>query len=748
MNKIILIIAICCFFGCNKNMQLKNVNSNNIVQKTYSKINKDRSSLWQSNFNRLKSSIINYSQKIPSNLYSSFNNFIKNNNISKSLLKFLCFSSLISQTNAFNSTWDSQNNITISGDICKSLSSLECIDDSNCCICEYLDCTTFCDSKTACNNLAPNAVCILAENKRRLQIEDTFEINRRRLQIEDDFGIVGFYLQLLNFLLYPPDTLVPLFPNGIIYNIQYYSSNNYYTNYGSIFTDSLGGPSNMVQSASILQQQAYISLVYGEIPEYLRNISLVGKPLTPPAGYYHDYVSMQNLNNNFTQAQNDGIIWGGYMFWSASYCDQGNINNNQLVNGIFANINVPYRSIYIAAGAPGIVWNAPCTITYYAELVDDNGNNAESVLRSYAAAGFNILILGFWDLDSGKGVLDWALDWSSISDSRQKEIIESIHQDYPGTRVLVSGGGEGTQLGPLYPLGYSAEEWGRGLAEFAIENNLDGVDLDLESGLLGDHWTIDTWQYLLNITNGVASVNNSLFVSFAPVAPQVSNPCSDGNSECDIFNSTTTQSPVTSTTPSPTTSTSTTSTTPSPTTSTSTTSTTPSPTTSTSTSTTSTTPSPTTPQPTTPNPTLIQETQSPTLNPNTFNTTISPTKDCKILPPNSNCTNTPGCCICSVSRAFNDSTCGESFNNSFCENINNCNASENTECIFPSEKQTKDDNDILWWLLPLVIGCSASILCSCIILIIIYYCILEKINKEANQNSQVILMSLAPEYES
>ena len=272
----------------------------------------------------------------------------------------------------------------------------------------------------------------------------------------------------------------------------------------------------MTQSASVKSIQSYFNTQYnGNVPQVVKDSIVVGKLLTASSGV-SDYVDPGTLSQWFSQAQTDGIPFGGYMFWSAGFYNK-DYPSNKLVNGTFANVKAKHKVMYIGAGDSGQVYTAD-GVPVYAFASDPDGAQAKKVLTSYVQAGFNELLLAFWNLS---GNSDWVLDWASINKDVQKQIIASLRAIDPTVKVLVSAGGAYGNVGPQAG---DPVNWATQLVNFTKANNLDGIDLDLEAGLLGTQWNQDQYNWVYEVVQTIANLDNSLMLSFAPVAPLCANP--------------------------------------------------------------------------------------------------------------------------------------------------------------------------------------------------------------------------------
>lgn len=328
-----------------------------------------------------------------------------------------------------------------------------------------------------------------------------------------DSGVIGPYLKIISTLLYPPNGQ-PLFPNFSL-NIQYYNQANYYTTYEHLFTDLNNGPYQMTQSSTVKAIQGYFQSQYnGNVPQLVKDSIVIGKLLVPAAGV-SDYVDLNTLASWMKQAQ-PTIPFGGYMFWSAGFYTK-DYPSNQLVTNTFANIQAKHKVMYIGAGDSGQVYTAEGE-PVYAFASDPDGAQARKVLTSYVNAGFNELLLAFWNKS---GNSDWVTDWSTIDKTVQKQIISDLKSINPDAKVLVSAGGAYGNVGPQAG---DPVDWATQLVNFTKDNNLNGIDLDLEGGLLGTQWSEDQLSWVTTVVQTIAKLDNTLMLSFAPVGPLCANP--------------------------------------------------------------------------------------------------------------------------------------------------------------------------------------------------------------------------------
>jgi V8-like Glu-specific endopeptidase/chitinase len=156
----------------------------------------------------------------------------------------------------------------------------------------------------------------------------------------------------------------------------------------------------------------------------------------------------------------------------------------------------PAKIIYIDWRA--IDWNAP-------------QNNVIQAVD----AGYNIIILAFYLLDTPA---DIAQAWQGISQSDQQAAVNYAHSK--GAQVMVAAGG--STVSPYSQI--SGSDYGQRVAQWALQNNLDGVDFDMENfdtGLVAPGLSAsDTIQWLVDASNAARSVLGSdRLISHAPQAP-------------------------------------------------------------------------------------------------------------------------------------------------------------------------------------------------------------------------------------
>jgi hypothetical protein len=145
----------------------------------------------------------------------------------------------------------------------------------------------------------------------------------------------------------------------------------------------------------------------------------------------------------------------------------------------------------------------------------------------YAASqpsDYNIIMLAFWFC--GGAPMDVALLWQNIGDygisglgANSKEIQAAVRKKFNdnGIKVIISAFGA-TEFPTT--AGYDAATCGKNLAQFVIDNNLDGADADwedngaLEQGV-GEQWLID-------FTRAYRAVSPDTILAHAPQGPYFS----------------------------------------------------------------------------------------------------------------------------------------------------------------------------------------------------------------------------------
>lgn len=156
----------------------------------------------------------------------------------------------------------------------------------------------------------------------------------------------------------------------------------------------------------------------------------------------------------------------------------------------------------------------------YIDYLSIDWNNPGNTIKQAVDAGFNIINLAFYIQN---GPADMAFAWSNLDQSTQIEISNYAHSK--GAKILVSAGGATDNT--MYdkdPFQYAMT-----VCKWALDNNLDGVDYDLEDiqpgFLISNKNTQDTynWFKILNETSRQILGSNRI-ISHAPQAPYLAQP--------------------------------------------------------------------------------------------------------------------------------------------------------------------------------------------------------------------------------
>jgi chitinase len=151
----------------------------------------------------------------------------------------------------------------------------------------------------------------------------------------------------------------------------------------------------------------------------------------------------------------------------------------------------------------------------YIDYRDVDWNDACTTVRNAVDGGYNVIIMAFW---MATGPADMIQVWSSLPSSAKASCMQYVHSK--NAIVLVSAGG--ATESPYSSI--SGTAYGQAVANFAKQNLLDGVDLDMENfgpgltdGTLSSQQVI---QWLIDASNAakqVLGVNG--IVTHAPQAP-------------------------------------------------------------------------------------------------------------------------------------------------------------------------------------------------------------------------------------
>ncbi len=136
-----------------------------------------------------------------------------------------------------------------------------------------------------------------------------------------------------------------------------------------------------------------------------------------------------------------------------------------------------------------------------------NWINLQNVKDKYQ--GYTDIIFAFWqDPTSGvSGAVEAVI--------KQPEILNFLKSK--NKKCILAAGGANLQN----PLQFNAQKFGTDLANFAINHNFDGVDLDIENLTVPP--TIAEINWLVDATKAVKAINEDLLISHAPQATYFTN---------------------------------------------------------------------------------------------------------------------------------------------------------------------------------------------------------------------------------
>lgn len=162
----------------------------------------------------------------------------------------------------------------------------------------------------------------------------------------------------------------------------------------------------------------------------------------------------------------------------------------------------------------------------YLGYSDLNPNDFGTTVRQAVDYGYNLILLAFWIREStGVDPYSAAYYWSLLSPSTQQSVVEYAHSK--GANIIVSVGGSSYGNGSIptdYTLGGGAA-YGTAAANFALENNLDGIDLDMENftNTFGTYSGMTKEQSIAWLTDATYAARNVLgsgaIITHAPQSP-------------------------------------------------------------------------------------------------------------------------------------------------------------------------------------------------------------------------------------
>ncbi|AYV76418.1 MAG: chitinase-like protein cluster D [Terrestrivirus sp.] len=169
----------------------------------------------------------------------------------------------------------------------------------------------------------------------------------------------------------------------------------------------------------------------------------------------------------------------------------------------------------------------------YFDYLGFDWNDPTPAIKDAINTGYNVINLAFYLSKNPRlnppapGPTDVAEVWGNLSQELQKQTIDYAHER--GAKILVSaGGGTDETVYEMDPATFAGL-----VCRWAIDNNLDGVDYDLEyiqNGFLIPGKTSDEtyeWFKQLNITSRTI-LGPDRIISHAPQAPYLSQPGHSG----------------------------------------------------------------------------------------------------------------------------------------------------------------------------------------------------------------------------
>lgn len=157
----------------------------------------------------------------------------------------------------------------------------------------------------------------------------------------------------------------------------------------------------------------------------------------------------------------------------------------------------------------------------YFDYLGFDWNDPTIAIKNAIDIGYNVINLAFYL--SVNGPFDIALVWGNLTKDKQIDTINYAHAR--GAKILVSAGGStDSEVYNMDPVIYA-----QNVCQWAIANNLDGVDYDLEQilpGFLIPGKTSDQtyeWFKQLNVTSRTI-LGPDRIISHAPQAPYLSQP--------------------------------------------------------------------------------------------------------------------------------------------------------------------------------------------------------------------------------
>jgi hypothetical protein len=144
-------------------------------------------------------------------------------------------------------------------------------------------------------------------------------------------------------------------------------------------------------------------------------------------------------------------------------------------------------------------------------------NVPSNTVKAAVDSGFNVILFAFY---LEEGPFDFLLVWSRMSREQQAELVEYAHER--GAILGLSAGGSTS-----FPYGLGPVEYATRISTFAIENQLDLVDYDLEG--IQPNFTVpnnpDLYAWMKKLNDTTRSIlGDTRYITHTPQAPYLSAP--------------------------------------------------------------------------------------------------------------------------------------------------------------------------------------------------------------------------------
>lgn len=147
--------------------------------------------------------------------------------------------------------------------------------------------------------------------------------------------------------------------------------------------------------------------------------------------------------------------------------------------------------------------------------IDIDWNDPSQTVKAAIDSGFNVIIFAFYLVS---GPTDMAVAWQSLTQIVQKDTVDYAHKN--NAVLLVSAGGA-TEA----PYELSPDVFATSVCKFVTDNNLDGVDFDLENispGFVNTYpsGTVNITEWISSLSmNSRRILGDSKLITHAPQSP-------------------------------------------------------------------------------------------------------------------------------------------------------------------------------------------------------------------------------------